>query len=400
MHLLRVRVPKFKALKDVDITFEQDFVPKVFPLGSQNGGGKSTLLQLIFVLLHCTQDVAKLPFVKAMLAHFILPPEEEAPKLLAQIDIWDGEKRVEIEFLCFNDNFLKSWPRFEKGKENSFSILSSLERNPTSNLYTNFKQKILSEKNLIYITAYSEKAGLFCCVKNLEINEVEKFLKQLARKVFLAAPSTQVHIFLPINVRKSLFKIDKSNYYLNKLAELRTTLINFFIYDFHLIDTLVDAFKTARNKDFEQVVQTGQYGGYYQNLLNDMNKLLSTGKTVLPRLRASEESEGFIEGVHFKTNTGREIYPEDLSHGELKRLSIYTWIRNRSMQDSIVLMDEIENGFHPDWQYQIVIDLTEWAPTNQYILATHSHELCQAVTPAHVKAIEPYCHEFSNLDEA
>lgn len=120
-----------------------------------------------------------------------------------------------------------------------------------------------------------------------------------------------------------------------------------------------------------------------------MKQLLSTGKTILPRLRTPEESEDFIEGVHFKTNTGNEIYPEDLSHGELKRLSIYAWIQSRSMQDSIVLMDEIENGFHPDWQYQIVVDLTEWAPSNQYILATHSYELCQAVTPAHVKEIEP-----------
>ncbi|MDY6994773.1 MAG: hypothetical protein SVR94_19480, partial [Pseudomonadota bacterium] len=53
------------------------------------------------------------PFVKAMLAHFIVPPEEVGPKLLAQMDIWDGEKRVEVEFLCCNDNFLRYLPEFE-----------------------------------------------------------------------------------------------------------------------------------------------------------------------------------------------------------------------------------------------------------------------------------------------
>ena len=52
MRLLRVQVPEFRALKDVDISFEPEFTPQVFPLGSLNGGGKSTLLQLIFVLLH------------------------------------------------------------------------------------------------------------------------------------------------------------------------------------------------------------------------------------------------------------------------------------------------------------------------------------------------------------
>ncbi len=52
-------------------------------------------------------------------------------------------------------------------------------------------------------------------------------------------------------------------------------------------------------------------------------------------------------------------------------------------------MDEIEIAFHPDWQYQIVRDLEQWSSTNQYILATHSYDLCQAVTPAHVKELEP-----------
>ena len=51
MHLQRVQVPDFRVLKDIDITFEKDFFPRIFPLGSLNGGGKSTLLQLIFILL-------------------------------------------------------------------------------------------------------------------------------------------------------------------------------------------------------------------------------------------------------------------------------------------------------------------------------------------------------------
>jgi ABC-type Mn2+/Zn2+ transport system ATPase subunit len=46
-HLKRVRVPNFRVLKDVDITFEPNLVPRIFPLGSANGGGKSTLLQLM-----------------------------------------------------------------------------------------------------------------------------------------------------------------------------------------------------------------------------------------------------------------------------------------------------------------------------------------------------------------
>jgi len=67
MHLLRVQVPDFRVLKEVDITFEQAFNPNVFPLGSLNGGGKSTFLQLIFVLLHCSAHSERHQFIANML---------------------------------------------------------------------------------------------------------------------------------------------------------------------------------------------------------------------------------------------------------------------------------------------------------------------------------------------
>jgi predicted ATP-binding protein involved in virulence len=44
MHLRRIQVPDFCVLKNVDIVFKKEFSPRIFPLGSQNGGGKSTLL--------------------------------------------------------------------------------------------------------------------------------------------------------------------------------------------------------------------------------------------------------------------------------------------------------------------------------------------------------------------
>ncbi len=110
MHLLRVQVPDFRGLKDIDITFEKDFVPKIFPLGSQNGGGKSTLLQLIFVLLHCSVDEQKKPFLQNLLQGFKVA-DGQAKRVLALIDIWDREKIVKLEFYCckysvFEDIFL------------------------------------------------------------------------------------------------------------------------------------------------------------------------------------------------------------------------------------------------------------------------------------------------------
>ena len=72
MRLQRVQVPEFRVLKDVDITFEKDFVPNIFPIGSQNGGGKSTLLQLIFILLHCSINPERHVFLRNMLHGFTI----------------------------------------------------------------------------------------------------------------------------------------------------------------------------------------------------------------------------------------------------------------------------------------------------------------------------------------
>ncbi|MCP2729611.1 ATP-binding protein, partial [Symplocastrum sp. BBK-W-15] len=106
MHLQRIQVPDFRALKDVDITFEKEFVPRIFPLGSLNGGGKSTLLQLIFVLLHCSSDPERKPFLKNLLQGFKIH-EGEDKRVLAIIDVWDGEKNVEIEFFSYKDSHIK-----------------------------------------------------------------------------------------------------------------------------------------------------------------------------------------------------------------------------------------------------------------------------------------------------
>lgn len=68
---------------------------------------------------------------------------------------------------------------------------------------------------------------------------------------------------------------------------------------------------------------------------------------------------------------------------------IYAWLRSRVKQGAIVLMDEVEGSFHPEWQTGIVRDLTAWSNDSQFLLATHSYELCEAVTPAHVRELDP-----------
>jgi energy-coupling factor transporter ATP-binding protein EcfA2 len=362
MHLLRVQVPDFRGLKNIDITFEKDFVPSIFPLGSQNGGGKSTLLQLIFVLLHCSFDDDKQQFLENLLQGFKTYDLEDK-RVLAIIDIWDGEKVVEMEF--FSCSVLKIGLLTLDSTAEDMRHLCSYSSDINSNNKGN--------------------EGLFCHFHNIDTEQTEYFLPALSDKIFLAAPSTQIFLFLAPDSRKLLFSESSNgdkNYY-GILESAKSELQGLFTYDFLAVELLIKSFKDARDRDFREAIKTGSYGNSYQTLINDLNLMLSN-----KRINLNED----FAGVNFKLdNNGEtiELYPEDLSHGELKRLSIYIWLKFCNIKDAIVLMDEVEIAFHPDWQYQIISDLKEWAPSNQYILATHSYALCEALTPAHVKEIEP-----------
>jgi ABC-type dipeptide/oligopeptide/nickel transport system ATPase component len=490
MHLQRIQVPDFRVLKNVDISFEKEFVPKVFPLGSQNGGGKSTLLQLIFVLLHCSVDPERVTFLRNILDGFKIYDDAEK-RILAIIDIWDGEKIVQLEFFSYRDSYIEKLMSSSSKDEVSgyayltFSVSTKLEAvknkiliaekeisnlKKTINRLETFKkiendeerrsrlrrellelresglripvattkasiltrtslltleeiqeqvqetlevsklnaekyyeerdnlegalQKVtdyLQSKSLTYICNYSvnenekNEEALLCKVSNIEINEVEVFLNKLSKKTFLAAPATQVFLFLDKESRKLLFR-DRSNekddYYL-QLKAAKSKIPGFFTYDFLAVDLLIEAFMAARDQDFRQAIETDEYGKNYKQLKNDLNQML-----VNKNINIDKE----LSEVTFNSNRESEaieLYPEDLSHGELKRLTIYMWIKSRNIENAIVLMDEIEIAFHPDWQYQIISDLKQWSPNNQYILATHSYELCRAVTPSHVKELEP-----------
>lgn len=468
MKLLQVQVPDFRVLKDVDIKFDRKFVPNIFPLGSLNGGGKSTLLQLVFVLLHCCTNPERNVFIKNLLHGFTLN-DDSSDRVLAIINIWDGEKEVEIKFLvCHNtyiENILKQDHEYKNSEDWKLSNLEKLENitkriskteqdieqleealdklemyeeleeddnirdqyfhnvmydlmynkviNPSNTpviekfkdyiqgifdvLKINLdqllqeKEKIVLEKNIIYICNYSseidteEKEFLLCEISdNLDINKARGWLDAISNKIFLAAPITQVFLFTSQTSRRLLFQQNGDRDYDSDLKLSKSKLPGFFTYDFAPVDLLIKVFTSVRDEDFRTAIETeGEYGKRYKELLAELNLLLANKKVNI--------STDFSK-ITFKldTNDGNiELYPEDLSHGELKRLTIYLWIKYNKIEDAIVLMDEIEIGFHPDWQYEIIRDLEEWSSSNQYILATHSYQLCRALTPAHVRELEP-----------
>lgn len=58
------------------------------------------------------------------------------------------------------------------------------------------------------------------------------------------------------------------------------------------------------------------------------------------------------------------------------------------IKDSIILLDNPDLGLHPEQQYLLCQDIAALKTSNQFIVATHSYEFCNALTPHHVKILE------------
>ncbi len=478
MYLEKIEIPSFRVLRDVILDFGEPYEPQVFPLGSENGGGKSTALQLIFTLLHSSADPARLPYLKNLLATDSSPSGGDQ-KILARLTIRIDDELQSLEFISLGDSFLQQnlkddLPRLGFSTEAEIEncnkkILRSVnqiqelneaasspervlrepyrfyrepgsriprsvseipafleaERNRTHVYIDSAKvelarhtsdweriRSLLVAHNQKYITTYScmtqrgpETRALVCRIQGQSASRTEELLLSASSKVFLLGPSNQQYLFLPKDVRKALLRTKRARAarntagsdpsktspqidYLKSLDEAETILTGFLAYDWLSVEPLVKLFLDARDDDFEHVVKTGSYGERYTTLLREVNSLLF-GKRVRPLVGDPARVLGVEFVVTDDSGLETPLSPEDLSQGELKRLMIYAWLRSNSVFDALVLIDEIETSFHPDWQSGIVRDLHEWGPKNQYILATHSYELCQALTPRHVRELRP-----------
>ncbi len=470
MYLQKIEIPSFRVLHDVVLEFGEIYSPQIFPLGSENGGGKSTVLQLLFALLHCSTDQARLPYLRNLLQTDSIP-DTEAQRVIARLTLRIENESHTLEFISLGDLFLQqnlaeeSPPHGFGTEEEATTAAKEVQQLEITRNELRLQPRVVAEAiaatndhkrsthererigqlglistqlhkaqqtaakaasdwtritslmgayNQRFITTYScgmqgevETRALVCRIQGQGVQRTNELLQATAAKVFLLGPSSQQYLFLPRDIRKApletkqrLFywdsdlakafdaELSPQLHYLQTVEEAETILTGFLAYDWLCVEPLVKLFEKSRNHDFKQVVKTGSYGTRYTTLLQELNSLLF-GKRVRPLMDNSDQVIGVEFIVTDESGLETPLSLEDLSQGELKRLMIYAWLRSSNIQDALVLIDEIETSFHPDWQSRIVKDLHEWGPSNQYILATHSYELCQALTPRHVRELTP-----------
>lgn len=439
MFLTKIKIPEYKILKDIDINLTSYKDHNVFPIISYNGGGKSTLLQLIFGLLNFSFEPKKHHYLRNLLSYFNHHRlESEKLREIAYFELQIDEKQYFIKYLVGSKshksiNFdiiirladLKELVKKNSELLNDLELLNKLQVDFTNSnisseiLFHEIRRFITNDREesiirrgdvktvLKYISTYkhkiensiletdeinkallvadAENAKLESQLKKLNLHYTFHFnknetvllyetdlgadqLKKLSSNIFLASPKTQVMHFLDPEEINSLFKIERYFYssYDRYITTCQENVKEYFTYDFSTINLIVRAFQRARDNDFKKALETGRYGNEISKSFEELNNLLEN-KTI------SIDNE--LKNLSFKNSENLKLSPSDLSHGELKKLSIYIWLKANIPEGSIVLLDEIDMGLHPKWQQDIYNDIQKWNPTNQYFLATHSPQI-------------------------
>jgi predicted ATP-binding protein involved in virulence len=151
MRLQRVQIPNFRVLKDIDITFEEYHTPQIFPLASQNGGGKSTFLHLVFTLLISCINGDRSELIENLLKNSGVDWFSGNSKL-STITLTDNENTIEIDFAFYTINTFCHLFLFELEGEkyrNQLAKLKELGIDGYNNLYDQIKidVQILAEEN-------------------------------------------------------------------------------------------------------------------------------------------------------------------------------------------------------------------------------------------------------------
>ena len=193
-------------------------------------------------------------------------------------------------------------------KQNSLNDSLNTAKNQKENI-----EKYLAQNNLSYITHLQDKTSVLLCQTKTNLETLEN----LAEKVYLAGPSTQIYLFLSDKHKKSVFSI--ANYqnhdYRSYLNKVQQNLKGFFTYDIVSSQMIIKSFQNAKDKDFAYALENEDYGDNLKKLKSTLKNFL-IGKTVTVDKNLSR--------ILFKLNdNNEELLPEDLSHGELRISSIF-----------------------------------------------------------------------------
>ncbi|OQY38397.1 MAG: hypothetical protein B6226_03790 [Candidatus Cloacimonetes bacterium 4572_65] len=447
MLLKRVEIEKFRNFEKAVIDFNKNSFSSVFSIASVNGGGKSTLLQFIFVMLHCFMDDEKKQYIQNLLecidieklekqkcATFVISENSQDYKLEYTLvsadshhydtflDLKDTQSKLdkikvrekyydlvtELEYELEKNNRITPFIEGEtkrllrffddlKDSNLSYKILNGGTIKDYQKFYTNLGARIVSDKigsKMLETTLAQLREEIIELEKALKSNNSRyichirgnksvlllktemptDLLIDLSNKVFLNGPNSQIYHFMTKENRNKLFQLfDISNRYysLNSyeydLHSVKRGLTGFFTYDMASTELIKKSIEKALRRDKRVKLETNEWGTNYDTLSKDLYDFFLDKYIVY-----DEESNEIVFRLR---SSNQRLSTEDLSHGELKKLSIFIWLKHFIEKGSIILMDEIDIALHPKWLYELITDLEHWSGRNQVVLASHSPQI-------------------------
>lgn len=486
MQLQKANISTFRNFSHTSLNLvSQDTGGKSFTIASPNGGGKSTLLQLIFIMLHCFKDKSKHRFIKNILAgetyteetpiinfefqfeesnYFLkfiaIPNNYKAHDLSAYEDLKDLEVHLASMAHISSKKDLTELSQLLRTMNNSNRIdplvlkrLSRYRRKIKTMTERRLYENVIETKDVeaakeiinVLIESAQDDYKQFLEIKNMhdeysdqamvisellesenrefilnignnfglitESNLPPELQNEIKNNIYLSAPASQVFLFLDEEEKSSILNLNnKSNVkngfnesnlsfddfeqgnsrlYADYVGEAKNNLNGFFTYDFTNTELISSSFDDAFRKDKQEKIETGNYGCNYDLLVNELNNFLE-GKTI-------SQNETTNEIIFKIANSNTILKAEELSHGELKKLSLYIWIKHIVKPGSLVLIDELDIALHPKWQEDILSDLEKWGLKNTYFVATHSPQIINSIDYKNIRLLRK-ADTYSEID--
>ncbi|MDC9728295.1 MAG: AAA family ATPase [Methyloprofundus sp.] len=332
------------------------FTDRVTFLTGINGSGKSTLLNIIYDTLdvHSKKGLpatsknrfwsAKATFSNNVTIQTAILPEIEQQKSLKEEIL----KLHKSETSVHNFNELKKIEHFYQANEENQNIH-----------HINYSSEIKGQFNIQTLNFPSEE--------NSESNISNKPLA-----------------FLFQEDRETLHNIDKSNidFSLNYWALYKNSIDGRFAYLRNAIQILESQNNSMASelilsdKPSQKLEEMATYKDWKSKSqsINAVIKLLNSyflesGKEL------TRDSENKLTLQHI--NSQEKISWHLLSRGEKTLIYLFFVVFLYKDKVSLFLFDEPEISLHVKWQHNLIKDLSDLAPDNQFIIATHSPSLVQ-----------------------
>jgi len=332
------------------------FTDRVTFLTGINGSGKSTLLNIIYDTLDL-HSKKRLPATsknrfwsaKATFSNNVTIQTAILPEIEQQISL--KEKILKLH---------KS-----KTSVHNFNELKKIEH---------FYQINEETQNIHHINYSSEIKGQFN-IQNLNFPNEENIEGSISNKPLA---------FIFQEDRGSLHNIDKSNidFSLNYWTLYKNSIDGRFAYlrdSFQILESHINNIVSNLmfdNHDINNIKESNEYK-IWKDKTQAINKIITTLNAYFlesgKELARDEDNKLTLKWV----DNSKQIEWHLLSRGEKTLIYLFFVVFLYKDKVSLFLFDEPEISLHVKWQHNLIKDLSELAPDNQFIIATHSPSLVQ-----------------------